>query len=378
MKAKLYSALLLCFALFTSIAVYSQATTYLFIGSYTNGKPGKGIYVYSFNTSNGQLKKVCSANNVTNPSYITLSHDGKFVYACTETLRSDAGSMSSFSFDDKKGALTFINKQANGVNPVYAIVDASNRWLISANYTIGAVSFFSINKDGSLAPFSKITQFDGKSINKERQERSHIHSIVFSPDQHYIFLPDLGADRIWRFRFDPTKDPPVSDTSIADTRAVPGSGPRHFVFHPYLSYAYCIEELSGTVQAYAYTDGRLNTIQRIAAHYKKHKGDHSSADIHISPDGRFLYASNRGEENNIATFSIDRYTGKLKLIGIQSTSGDHPRNFIIDPDGRFLLVANQISGDVVVFKRNLQTGLLIKTGIKIKVPGASCLQIHSY
>jgi 6-phosphogluconolactonase (cycloisomerase 2 family) len=235
-----------------------------------------------------------------------------------------------------------------------------------------------VNTNGSLASFSRIVLFDGKSVNKERQERSHIHSAIFSPDQHYLFLPDLGADRIWRLSFDPLKEPPIFDTAIQNTYTVPGSGPRHFVFHPYLGYAYCIEELSGTVQAYAYTGDRLDTIQRIAAHYKKHKGDYSSADIHISPDGRFLYASNRGKENNIAIFAIDCYTGKLKLIGLQSTFGDHPRNFIIDPTGRFLLAANQISGDVVVFRRNLQTGLLIKTNIKIKVPGASCLQIHSY
>jgi 6-phosphogluconolactonase len=353
-------------------------TYYLFIGSYTNGRKADGIYVYQLNAKSGALKKVSTVSNVVNPSYLTLAPNGRFLYACTETKTSHAGSISSFAFDSISGRLTFINKQpAGGENPVYVTVHKSNKWLVNANYTEGSVSVFPINESGGLDSACQVIQFNGGSVNKERQERGHIHAAVFSPLHDYLFLTDLGADKIWTYGFDTLSKQPLQLAQVPFTKASPGSGPRHFTFHPDGRHAYCIEELSGTVSAYRFVNGLLVPFQRIPS-YSKQQDEYASADIHISPDGLFLYASNREDEHSISIFSIDTVTGRLTLTGHQSTLGRHPRNFVIDPSGNFLLVANVATNNVVVFKRNVKTGALKKTGIEISIPNPSCLQIRRY
>jgi 6-phosphogluconolactonase len=360
----------------TTSAVHQ--TYYLFIGTYTDGKPGKGIYVYRFNTDDGTLTRISNSENIINPSFLTVSPDGKCVYACTESKTPNAGSVSAFAFDSLTGKLRFINKQpSKGENPVYVTVDKSNKWLLDANYTEGSVSAYTINGDGSLNPPSQNITFADSSINKERQNRSHIHAAVFSPQQDFIYFPDLGADKIRTYTFDAAAKQPLQPAAPPFVKTEPGSGPRHFTFHPNGKYAYCIEELAGTVVAYAYNSGQPAPIQTILS-YSKRYDSYVSADIHISPDGLFLYASNRDNETTISIFSIDQATGRLTSIGHQSTMGEEPRNFTIDPTGKFLLVANVGSSSVVVFKRNLKTGLLTKTGIKINLPTPSCLQIKGY
>jgi 6-phosphogluconolactonase len=255
-------------------------------------------------------------------------------------------------------------------------LDKSGRWLINANYTQGSISAYPVDTNGCIQPAAQIIPFSEGSINKEKQDRAHVHAAVFSPHGDYIFFPDLGADKIRCYTFSGNAAAPLIEYPQPSISAVPGSGPRHLVFHPNAHCAYCIEELSGFVQVFRYTESRLDTIQRIAAHNGRQRGDYSSADIHFSPDGRFLYVSNRGTENNIAIFATDSNSGKLSLVGYQSTIGDHPRNFCIDPSGKFLLVANQLTGDVVVFRRNAETGLLKYTGVRIQVPGASCVQMR--
>ena len=361
--------------------VYSQqrALTYLFVGSYTDGRPGRGIYMYEFNTKSGALEKLCAVDNITNPSYITLSPSGQYLYACTDTRMPDSGSVTAFKINRKNGTLTFINRQeSGGDNPVYLSVHKNGKWLINANYSGGSVSAFALNADGSIQPYAQTMSFAGKSIRADRQEKPHIHAAVFSPDGDYAFLPDLGSDKIWAFGFDPSKEKPLTLKEEDIVTTVPGSGPRHFTFHPNKHFAYCIEELSGMVSTYSYANGSLKSMQRIFANSYPHDSC-CSADIHISPDGRFLYTSNRGEgENTIAIFSIDQADGMLTLVGHQSTYGDHPRNFTIDPTGKFLLVANMGTGNIVVFKRNMKTGLLSRTKHEIKVPFPSCLQMRTY
>lgn len=362
-----------------SITNAQKPKTFLFIGSYTQGQPATGIYVYTFHPKSGALKQVSFVDDITNPSFINLSPDGHFLYACTDTKLPDTGSVTAFKIDATNGKLSFINRQASGGdNPVYLSVHSSGKWLINANYTGGSVSAFALNEDGSIQPSAQSIQFAGKSIREDRQEKPHIHSAVFSPQGDYAFLPDLGSDKIWVFGFDPAKPKPLTLIEEDIVVSVPGSGPRHFTFHPTGKFAYCLEELSGFVSSYAYADGALKTIQRIYAN-KYQQDTCRSADIHISPDGRFLYASNRdGRENTIAIFSIDQSNGMLTLVSHQSTYGDHPRNFTIDPTGRFLLVANMASGNIVVFKRNLKTGLLTRTKNEIQVTSPSCLQMRTY
>ena len=353
---------------------------YLFVGCYTEGafKNGdsKGLYVYRFDAATGDLTPVSSIAT-DNPSYLALSADGKFVYAVNETDGAKPGSVSAFSFDKATGKLTFLNKQASGGDdPCYISVDKNRRWAVVANYGGGNYSALRILPNGSLAPATETIQDKGTGPNTARQEKAHVHSTIFSPDEKLLAVCDLGTDKITILHFDPTATarPLTRDTILS---ATPGSGPRHTVFYPNKPFVYSIDELSGTVDAYRITRGKFTPIQRISSHPAGYKGDIGSADIHIAPDGRTLYASNRGDANSLAIFSINPGSGKLTLEGFQSTMGKTPRNFLIDPTGHWVLVANQNGKNVVVFKRDAATGALTDTHKRIELPAPVCLKLMS-
>ncbi len=369
----------LFFICFFSIAQgQNKSKTYLFVGSYTDGKPDQGIYVYEFNSKSGQLKRTYTVDSIVNPSFLTISPNGKYLYACTETKLPTQGSISAFKIDSTKGKVSFINKQTSaGKNPVYLTVHQSNRFVATGNYSDGTVTVLPTQHNGSLGPPIQTIAFIDSSINKARQERSHIHSTVFSPQNDYLYLPDLGADKIRAFKFDTSQSGPMISADQYTVHTKPGSGPRHFTFQPNQKFAYCIEELSGMVVAYSYSNGKLDSLQSIFSYSQKLES-YGAADIHVSPDGLFLYTTNRGEqENTIAIFSIEPRSGKLKRVGHQSTYGNHPRNFTIDPTGKFLLVANQMTNNIIVFKRNKKTGLLSKSQ-EVNIPRPSCLQMRIY
>ncbi|HUS01659.1 MAG TPA: lactonase family protein [Chitinophagaceae bacterium] len=356
-----------------SLSVSSQKY-FLFIGTYT-GTGSKGIYVYTFDASTGKAKWVSNTEGVVNPSYLAIAPGGKLLYACTETRTADAGGVSAFSFDRKKGNLTFLNKQSSGGdNPAYVSVHQTGKWVVAGNYSGGNLAAFPIIPDGNLQPLSQLVQHTGTGKNKQRQEQAHVHATVFSPTGDYLFVPDLGIDKVMIYKFNPSLQHPLRSASPAFVSTNPGSGPRHFVFHPNNKWAYLMEEMAGEVSAYRYKKGRLELLQRIPAHPDTSKGEFGSADIHVSPDGEFLYASNRGNENNIAIFSIDK-NGKLSRVGYQSTMGIQPRNFVIDPSGKYLLAANQKTGNIVIFKRDMATGLLQFTGEQINIPQPVCLKM---
>lgn len=361
---------LLTLLLYTT--VFSQ--TYVFFGSYNHDKEKEGIYVYKLDTLSGNLNKV-TAVAVKNPSYLTLSPDGKTLYACTDTKTPNAGSISSYSFNPQQKTLTFLNSQSSGgENPVYVAAHPSGKWVINGNYTESSISLFPVSANKSLKPAAQHFKYTEGSINPERQESSHIHSTVFSPDGNYVFFPDLGSDKIRCYKFDSKAKKPLTEKLSVQT--VAGSGPRHLTFHPNGKFAYIIEELSGMVSSYTYFNSNLIPLQRIATHPEGLTEGFESSDVHISPDGKFLYASNRGKENNIAIFSIDN-NGLLKNIGHQSTFGLHPRTFAIDPSGKFLIVSNVNSSNAVVFKRDLVTGLLTKTS-ETEIEHVSCVKIKQY
>jgi 6-phosphogluconolactonase len=348
---------------------------YLFIGTYT-GTGSKGIYVYRFNASTGKATWVSNTDSVVNPSYLAIAPGGKYVYACTETRTVNAGGVSAFAFDAKTGKLSLVNKQSSGGdNPAYVAVHKSGKWVVAGNYSGGSLAAFPVNKDGSLQPYTQLIQHQGTGINKERQEKAHVHATVFSPAQDYLFTPDLGIDKVMIYRFSATASKPLTPAAQPFAAATPGSGPRHFTFHPNKKWAYLIEEMAGAVSAYQYNAGKLKELQRIYTHPDTLTSQPGSADIHVSPDGRFLYASNRGKENNIAIFKIDGKNGKLTSVGYQSTMGAIPRNFCIDPTGNFLLAANQESNNIVIFKRDKTTGLLTYTGEQLSIPKPVCLQM---
>jgi 6-phosphogluconolactonase len=348
---------------------------YLFISTYTSSG-SKGIYVYQFNTITGDAKWISNTDSATNPSYLAVSNSGKYVYSVNETNGPNPGRVSAYSFNKKTGQLSFLNTQfTGGDDPCYVSASKNGQWLTVANYSGGSTSIFPINKNGSLQPYSQLMENAGSSSNKERQQKSHIHQTVFSPDDHYLFTPDLGTDKIMIYQFDPLLKKPLTPASPAYVSITAGSGPRHITFHPNKKFAYLINEFSGSVIGYKYNDGKLTQIQNIDTHPKDFKGIIGSAEVQVSPDGKFLYASNRGDENSITLFSINPVTGKLKLVGFQSTLGKAPRHFMIDPTGNYLLVANQDSDNIIIFKRDKRTGYLKETGKQIQLSKPVCLQM---
>lgn len=361
----------------SSLNLFSQ-NTFVFFGSFNRDKNTEGIYVYQLDTISGKLSKITTVKNIRNPSFLTLSPNGKYVFACTDSKTPNEGSVSSFEFKPENKTLTFINSQkSGGENPVYLTVHKNGKWLINGNYTEGSISVYPVSENGIINPIVQNFHFEEGSVDKNRQDRSHIHSTVFSPNDDYMFFPDLGADKIRSYKFENEKDKPLELVEPPFIQTTLGSGPRHFTFHPNGELAYCIEELAGAVSAYKYENGKLESIQRINSHSKRNKDNFESSDIHISPDGKFLYASNRGDENNIAIFEIQK-DGILKNVGYQPTLGKHPRVFAIDEFGKFLIATNSVSGDVVVFKRYAETGLLRKVGKKLKIKSVSCVQIRKY
>jgi 6-phosphogluconolactonase len=360
--------LLLC-----SIALHAQQY-YLFIGTYTKGT-SKGIYVYRFDASTGDAQPVSVTDTGTNLSYLALSPDGRFVYAANETGGKDPGKVIAYSFDSLSGKLGFIDERESGGDfPCYVSVDASDRWVAVANYGGGNLSAFPIGSDGSLGPSAQLIQHEGKGSNPQRQEKPHVHSTVFTPDQHFLLTPDLGLDKVFIYDFRPDDPTPLSGASTPFIVTRPGSGPRHIDFSPDHRYMYLIEELSGEVEVFGYSKSKFIPVQRIASVIKDTSADKGSADIHLSPDGKFLYASNRGITNNIAIYAVHTGSGKLKLLGFQDVLGAKPRNFAIEPSGHFLLVANQDSNNIVIFRRDPQTGMLTPTGNQIHIDSPVCLK----
>lgn len=344
---------------------------YLLAGTYT-GTGSKGIYVYRFNAATGKAAWVSNTDSIVNPSFLAVH--GDYLYAVNETSRAKPGKVSSFFFDKKSGSLHFLNAQyTGGDNPCHLAVSADGKWLTVANYSGGNLSVFPINKDGSLNPYAQLIRHTGKSINEKRQKQAYVHQTVFSPDNGYLFTPDLGLDQVLVYKFNPEAENPLSPASPPYIAVAPGSGPRHLVFSPNKKFAYLINELSGMAMAYSYADGVFSKIQELPAHPQGFTGVIDAAEIDVSPDGKFLYTSLRGKGNLVSVFRINAHTGKLKLKEHQPALGKAPRNFTIDPTGNYLLVANQDSDNIVIFHRNKRSGLLKATGDEIKMPKPVCL-----
>lgn len=343
---------------------FSQ-TYYLIAGTYTKPKKSEGIYTYAFDANTGDTKLVSTTYTV-NPSYLALSKDRAHIYAVNEN-GDDKGAVSSFSFNASTGKLQPIGTShlSHGDDPCFVGIDATGKWAAVANYTGGSLSIFPVQADGSLGEAAQTITHTGTGPDKERQEKAHVHSTVFTPDNKYLAVADLGIDKIMLYPFDASQAKPLKEQA-AVVNTPPASGPRHIIFHPSKPYAYLLCELSGTVIAYHYENGKLGELQKLSSHPADFKGDVGSAAIHFSPDGKFLYASNRGVSNSIAIYSVDG-AGKLKSVGFQPTGGDHPRDFTIDPSGNFLLVGNMHSDNIRIFKRDKATGLLTDSGKKIDI-----------
>ena len=351
----------------------------LFAGSYTDGQPADGIQIFQFEGKSGKLKGIGKVGGIVNPSFLTVSANGKFLFACTDTKLEKEGSITAFAIDAFQGKLQRLGQQpSGGINPVYVSVHPTGNWIAVANYAEGTIATFPVDPKGNVGPYSQRITFTDSSVYKLRQEKSHPHAAVFSPDGRFLFVPDLGADKIRVFAFEGEDSVPLTPLLQNTVKTAPASGPRHLTFHPNGHFAYSIEELSGNLTVYGYANGKLDSLQTLFANANQ-QTIHSSADIHSSPDGHFIYVSNRGkDENTLAIFRVDLDTGLLTFVAHQSTLGEHPRNFCISPDGRFLIVANQVSGNLIVFKRNQDTGLLTKVGKVVGMKNPSSLWMMAY
>lgn len=345
----------------------------LLIGTYTNDEKTNGIHVFSFNTQSGAFTEKAKTIDITNASYLAISKDKKNVYAVSEVADSK-GSVHAYAFDSKTGTLTLLNRVlSGGDHPCYISIDDKKKCVVVGNYSSGTLSAMKVNEDGSLKDEIQTIHHEGGSINKARQEKPHVHGAVLSPDNQFVLVPDLGTDKVNIYRIDTQKTLPLSPATPAFASTKPGSGPRHLIFHPNNKSAYLVQELDASVTSFDYQNGKITAKQTITMLASDFKGEVGAADIHVSPDGKFLYASNRGDANEIVIYAIDK-NGKLNQVGRQSTLGKTPRNFVIDPTGNFLLAANQNSNVVIIFKRDLKTGLLTDTGKKISVDKPVCLK----
>ena len=364
--------------LFTLLSFFGfSQENYLIIGSYAP-KNSEGIYVYKFNSVTGEPVFVSSIK-ASNPSFLAVSPNQKFIYAVNENADSTrftvTGYIAAFSFDKTNGKLSFINKhESGGKHPCYVTVDKSGKWVIAGNYSSGSLAVLPVKANGSLDSAVQVIQHEGRGVVEGRQDDPHVHAAVLSNDNKTLYVPDLGIDKVMIYKFN-NKTGKLTNAPMPFALTEPGAGPRHFDIHPNNKYAYLMEELTGTVSVFEiYKDGSLESIQNISSLPREFDGDIGSADIHVSPDGKFLYASNRGESNTIGIFKINPATGLLTWVDHQSTLGKTPRNFNFDPTGNFLLVANQNTHDIIIFKRDKITGLLTDTGKKINVHSPVCLK----
>ena len=369
---------LLIISLLFPVCIYAQhkktaPSTYdLLIGTYTKGK-SKGIYVYRFYAETGKVAYLNEIDGVDNPSYLTVASNNKFVYAVNEIGKS--GEVSSFTFEPKEGKLVFINKQPSaGADPCYIAVDKAQKNVFVANYSSGALAVLPVNKDGSLGAPSQVLQDEGHGVNKERQEGPHVHTGILTPDEKYLLYTDLGLDKVNIMRYHPSHPQPLSAASPAFVSVTGGDGPRHIAFSNDKKHAYLITEMGSNVHVFDYDNGTLKEKQSITLLSDGFKGQTAGAAIHISPDGRFLYASNRLETNDIIIYAINQETGELTLVEHVPSYGKNPRDFAIDPSGNFLVAANQDSDSIFVYKIDKATGKINRTGVNIQIGNPVCLK----
>ncbi len=340
-------------------------------------KESKGIYTYRFDATTGHLTSLGRAAECDNPSFLAVSPGRRVLYAVNEIPQyggRSSGGVSAFAIAPGTGKLTLLNEvPSGGAGPTHLTVDKTGRYVLVANYDGGSLAVFPILKDGRLGEASAIVQHHGASINPQRQEGPHVHSVYMSPDNRFAVSADLGLDEVFVYRFDAEKgtlapdDPPFAKVN-------PGSGPRHFAFHPSGKFGYAINELQSTVTVFSYdpASGALRTLQTISALPPDFKGESYAAEVVAHPSGKFLYGSNRGYDS-IAVFAINTRKGTLTPVDYVLTLGKSPRNFAIDPTGSYLFAANSGSDNIVVFRIDPNNGRLTQTGQVLEVPSPLCV-----
>jgi 6-phosphogluconolactonase len=350
----------------------------VYVGTNVASEQDNTIYLYRLSPATGVLTRVSAFHGGSTPSYLTLDAARRHLYAVSETgtfRGAKGGGVSAFAIDRATGNLTMLNQQpSNGASPCYISLDRTGKAALVANYMGGNVSLLPLTADGQLVAPTATGQHEGKGPH-QNQEAPHAHCIIPDPNNTFAFAVDLGTDKVYGYRLDPAKGQltPLPEPAFVTK---PGAGPRHLTFHPNGRRAFLINELNSTVTSLAYDAkaGRFTELQTVSALPAGYTEANSCADIHVSADGRFLYASNRGH-NSIAVFAIDNANGKLSLLQHTNTQGKTPRNFTFDPSGRLLLVANQNSNNVVTYRVDLKTGLLTPTGQSVEIPTPMVLHV---
>jgi 6-phosphogluconolactonase len=348
----------------------------VYFGTYTH-KQSKGIYVADLDLATGRLDNLRLAAAMANPSFLALHPQRPLLYAVGEMGSAKGlkgGAVAAFAIDRASGQLTLLNQQSSqGSGPCHVSLDRTGRCALVANYNGGSVACLPIQDDGRLGEAASFIQHQGSSTDRRRQQGPHAHSIQVDAANRFAFAPDLGADKIFIYRLEPASarltvnDPP--SVSLA-----PGSGPRHFAFHPNGRFAYVVNEMASTLTVFAYDAqrGALETRQTISTLPAGFSGASTCAEVEVHPSGKFLYASNRGHDS-IAAFTVDADSGKLCFIAHEPTQGKNPRSFATDPTGRYLLAANQDGDNVLVLAVDPASGKLQATGVSLRVSMPVCV-----
>jgi len=357
------------------LASAAPATLGVYVGSYA-GADKPAIHQLDLDLTTGELRAKAGTSGIGNPSFLALHPNRQFVYAVSEVSDYEGqktGAVVAYAVDPKTGGLTLLNRQPSGGDgPCYITVDPRGGYVLVANYGGGTVAVLPIGADGQLRPAVSVIRHQGSGADKSRQEGPHAHSIDLDRAGRFALAADLGLDKVMVYAVGPNGA--LTPHSPPSATLPPGSGPRQLAFGASGAYAYVINELSSTVAAFAYdaVEGKLETLESVSTLPTGFAGKSYPAEIAVSPDGRFLYGSNRGHDS-IASFAIDASTGRLRPTGHTPTGGSWPRHLALDPTGTFLLVANQKSNSVVVFRVDPKTGGLTPTGHQATVPAPACV-----
>lgn len=349
-----------------------------YIGTYTGDK-SQGIYVSALDLATGALAPMVLAGETNSPSFLAMHPSGDFLYAVSEVPTFDgrkSGAVTAWRIDRDSGQLTLLGQDpSGGPGPCHLVVDAAGKTVLVANYGGGSVSTRTIHHDGSLGDQISFHQHRGSSVNPQRQQQPHAHSINLDRPNRHALVADLGLDQILVYRFDPLSSTLVRNDAFPAFKVKAGAGPRHVSFHPSEDYVYVINELDSTLLACRYDDqtGRLDALQTVSTLPADFSGENFTAEVVVHPGGKFVYGSNRGHDS-IAVFQIDAPSGRLQSVQFEPTRGKTPRNFVVDPTGQYLLAENQDSGTIVVFRIDPDSGRLTATDHALEVPHPVCIR----
>lgn len=339
-----------------------------YVGTYTK-ENSEGIYKFTLDTEAKKISNVTLAAKLNNPTYVTINRNNEYLYSVVK--EGESGGVAAYSINSKTGELTEENRQVvEGASPCHVSVDSRNHTVVTANYHKGTIESFEVNEDGTINPATSIMAHEGSGPNKERQEKPHAHYAGYTPDEKYVVGVDLGIDKIITYEI---KDSVLTEVNRLSVN--PGSGPRHITFHPNGKYAYVMTELSSEVIVLTYNpaEGSFTELQYISTIPKAFDENNQGSAIHISSDGRFVYAGNRGH-NSIAVFSVDENSGKLTFVAHTSTEGNWPRDFVLDSTEKFLVATNEKSHNLVLFSRSESTGELTLLQSDVAVPEPVCVK----